>query len=395
MKVLHITPTYVPAYAHGGPIWSVHNMNKWLVKSGVDVTVYTTNLEGRKEMDVPLMREVIRDGVRVIYFPSKLFKLWEYSYEMHRALRNDIANFDIIHITSVFRSVSTLGAYYAKRAHVPYIISPRGTLMAEPLRLKNRAQKSLYINLIEKRNLKDASAIHFTTEEERREYKKLDIPMKYSFVVPNGLDLEEFEDVPEKMYFRKKLGISPEKRIILFLGRISWKKGFDTLIPAFQVVVKQYPGAVLVIAGSDEEGYRKTVEMLVLKHDLTKQVIFSGMLLGKEKLSAFRDADAFVLPSYAENFGMAVAEALFLKVPVVISEGVAIAQEIKNHNAGLVVKKDREEIARAIIEVLKNKSSRTTMGEKGHQFVKDSYSLPKLTDQLINEYNRVIKDYRP
>ena len=109
MKILHIVPTYVPAYRYGGPIKSVHYLNKWLVKKGIDVTVYTTNLNGDKLLNVPLNRETLINGVKVHYFPIT-WKSWEYSFALHQALAKNIKDFDLIHITSVFLSVSTLGA---------------------------------------------------------------------------------------------------------------------------------------------------------------------------------------------------------------------------------------------------------------------------------------------
>src|SRR5512146_3137686 len=113
MKILHIVPSYLPAYGYGGPIQSVHNLNKWLVKKGMDVTVYTTNIDGRKRLNVPTCEEVVLDGVKVRYFPIT-FAPWQYSSAMKAALEENAGGFDLIHITSVFLSASTLGAYYAK-----------------------------------------------------------------------------------------------------------------------------------------------------------------------------------------------------------------------------------------------------------------------------------------
>src|SRR3989344_2837409 len=151
MKILHIIPTYVPAFRYGGPILSVHNLNKWLVKQGVDVTVYTTNIDGKGTLDVPTNREVLLDGVKVYYFPITS-RVWQYSYELHRALAKNAGLFDLVHITSIFLSASSLGSYYAKKFNKPYIISPRGSLMKEPLG-KKPLKKNPYLSLIEKRNL--------------------------------------------------------------------------------------------------------------------------------------------------------------------------------------------------------------------------------------------------
>jgi len=149
MKILHIVPTYVPAYRYGGPIESVHNLNVGLVKAGADVTVYTTNIDGFGVLDMPLNREINMDGVKIWYFPIT-FRPWQYSYNLHKFLVKNAENFDLIHITSVFLSISTLGAYYAKKLKKPYVISPRGNLMISPLN-KGRMKwfkKWLYILFI-------------------------------------------------------------------------------------------------------------------------------------------------------------------------------------------------------------------------------------------------------
>lgn len=100
---------------------------------GVDVTVYTTAVNGPDDLDVPLGVPVDVDGVKVYYFPVKFLRSWFYSPGMHRAIKNNSRDFDLVHITSVFLSASTLGAYYARKFNIPYIISPNGSLMIIPL----------------------------------------------------------------------------------------------------------------------------------------------------------------------------------------------------------------------------------------------------------------------
>ncbi len=326
MRILHIVPSYLPAYSYGGPILSVHSMNKWLVKKGADVTVYTTNINGGSELDVPLNREVVIDGVKVFYFPLS-FRGWVYSGYMREALKKNVRNFDLIHITSVFLSASTLGAHYAKKFGRPYIISPRGSLMKEPLKRKNKVSKEIYIHLIEKRNLAGAAAIHFTAKNEETEYKEAGFPIAGSFIVPNGIDMESMNKEVPPGIFRNKFGIPADKKIVLSLGRLNWKKGFDTLIPIFREVAEKNPKAVLVIAGGDEGGYKKEIEKFITENGLGagEDVIFTGELLGDMKLAAFHESDLFVLPSYSENFGMAAGEVISLgSMPVILSSGTGI-----------------------------------------------------------------------
>ena len=386
MKILHIIPTYYPAVRYGGPIKSEHELNKWLVKKGADVTVYTTNLDGKGVSNVPLGNKVVIDGVKVYYFPIT-FRPWQYSFLLHRALAKNAINFDLIRITSVFLAASTLGAYYAKKFNKPYIISPRGSLMTETLK-KKFFKKKLYLKFIENRNLKD-TVIHFTTEMEKQEYFNSGLPMKDSIIIPNGIDNEEFSKKVPQGFFRNKFKILEDKKIVLFLSRLSWKKGFDTLIPAFAEVIKKEPKAVLVLAGGDDEGYKKNIQLLITNYQLQDKIIFTGMLAGDDKIAVYQDSDVFVLPSYSENFGNVVLEAAYFGLPIVVTKGVAVGLEFEKIGGGLVIDKDEHQLAEAILKILNNSDLAQKMGEKGKRLIKEKFLWPEITENFIKAYKLI------
>ncbi len=388
MKILHIVPTYFPAYRYGGPIKSVHELNKWLIKKGVEVIVYTTNVDGPDILNVPVNQPVDVDGVKVFYFKSS-FPRWFYSFKMHCAIVKNLKDFDLIHITSVFLAISALGSYYARKLNKPYVISPRGMLMKEPLKRKS-LKKNFYLSLIEKNNLAKASAIHFTAELEKEEYLKGNLPLKNSILVPNCFDSSEFDGAMTPGHLRRKFKISADKKIILFLSRLSWKKGLDTLIPAFAEVVKKEPDAVLVIAGGDDEGYKKNIQVLITNYQLQDKIIFTGLVRGKDKIAVYQDSDVFVLPSYSENFGNVVFEALYFGLPVVITKNVAVYPEIKRVGGGLVINKDVKELSKAILKILDSPADAKKMGEAGKKMVLNDFSPEKVADRLLNEYRKLL-----
>jgi glycosyltransferase involved in cell wall biosynthesis len=365
-------------------------LNKSLVKQGVDVTVYTTNLDARRVLDVPTGKETIVDGVKVWYFPAT-FRPWEYSRVMHRAIRDTVKDFDIVHVTSVFLSASTLGTYYARKYQKPHIISPRGSLMREPL-AHHALRKKAYLRLVEKRNLARAGAIHFTTPLEREEYEQEKLPLRKAFVIPNGLDVKEFGIRIPPDTFREKFCIAADRRIVLFLSRINWKKGLDTLIPAFAEIVKKEPKAILVIAGGDDEGYGTKVKLQVASCKLQDKVVFTGMLVGEDKIAAYHAADVFVLPSYAENFGMVIAEAMACGVPVVITPRVGLAPYVREARAGVVVEKDVAAVTSAIIRILGDSLSARAMGEAGRKLVVERFSMESVADAFLEAYNTLIRE---
>jgi glycosyltransferase involved in cell wall biosynthesis len=415
MKILHIVPTYLPAYRYGGPIKTVHELNKWLVKKGVEVTVYTTNIDGSGVLDAPVGKEAVIDGVKVFYFPAS-FRPWKYSRGLSQALAEHIKDFDIVHITSVFLAASAVGAYYARKHNKPYIISPRGSLMKEPLEkgfLKN-LKKKIYLFLIEKRNLTNAAGIHFTTEMEKEEYLKAGLPLKKAIVIPNGLDTEEFQsnDVRHRYIgFREKYGLGKDKKIVLFLSRLNWKKGFDALVPAFAEVIKKEPKAVLVLAGPDD-GYLKEILRIIkdvnqMTSDIQKlkpsifgtsdvqkienpNIIFTDMLLGDDKTAAYQESDVFVLPSYAENFGQVVVEAMACGLPVIITKNVGIAPSVEKAAAGIVIEKSVNQLTLAILKILSNPDLAKKMGEAGRKLVETEFSSEKVAEKWMEEYKSLI-----
>jgi glycosyltransferase involved in cell wall biosynthesis len=385
MKILHIIPAYFPTTHYAGPICVAHNLNKSLVENNNKVVVFTTNMDGNKCLSVPIGVPQFLDGVEVWYFPVNI-RFWFYSYKMHLAIRSRLKDFDLVHITSVFLAISTLGSFYARKFLKPHIISPHGSLMIEPLR-KFRLKKFLYLLFLEKRNLLGASKIHFTAGIEKREYKLSNLPMRDSFIIPNFLT--PIRNFPTAGNFRKEFGFEMDDKLVLSLSRLNWKKGFDTLIPAFKEVIKKNPKAKLIIAGEDEGGYKNKIEKSVIENKLQEFVFFVGELDGYKKTSAYLDSDVFVLPSYAENFAMTVLEAAQCSLPSVVTSMVGLAEDIKKNKAGLVVEKNVNIFAEAILDLISDENKRLEMG-KNSKLMSENFTPEKLAPLWGREYYSII-----
>jgi glycosyltransferase involved in cell wall biosynthesis len=391
MNILHIIPSYLPAYRASGPIVPTHLLNRSLVRGGAQVTVYTTNRDGRETLNVPCGEPVYLDGVRVWYFPASFPKRWDYSRELHRALAETTKEFDCIHITSVFLAASTLGAHYARKFERPYLISPHGSLMKEPLSMRKPLIKGAYLAAIERRNLAHAAAIHFTVPQEQEEYVAGGFPLTRGFVIPNSFDRDSMpEAVGGVAAFLKRFGIPADAEIVLSLGRINWKKGFDTLVPAFARLLAKRPRAILVIAGEDDGDYKKEVQRLIYEYRVARSVVFAGRVQGTERTAVFQAAHVFVLPSYSENFGMAAVEAMACGVPVVVSDKVGIAPYIARVGAGIVTKKNEDEVAHAAIALMRDPAAAREFGEKGKRLVASEFSAGKIAERFLAEYNRLV-----
>jgi len=389
MKVLHVITALPPR--SGGPTTVLKALTKQQAKAGLEVTICTTNVDhARAILDVPPNAPIREDGVTSWYF-SVDFRPLVVSRALWRWARQSLQTFDLVHIHGLYRFPPTYCARLARQQAIPYIIRPHGAL--DPyLYTKSSASvvlKRLYERWLDLPNLHNASAIHYTAEDERRLASFLELRSP-SFVVPNGIDWRPFEHLPERGAFRDAIGVGAAL-LVLFLGRLHHKKGLDILIPAFDQVRRGVTHARLAIVGPANDGYGDQVRDWVRARGLEQTVVFVEFVTGADVVQAYVDADLFVLPSYTENFGLTVVEAMACGLPVVISRHVNIHHDVAAEGAGLVTECDPDEVARAILELLNDPERRCSMGESGRRAAQSRYALPKLVDQLTEEYRHVIE----
>ncbi len=298
---------------------------------------------------------------------------------------------DILHIHAVWEEVQHQAAKLASRAGVPYLIRPCG--MLDPWCLnQSKWKKKLYLAWRLRHNLNRASAIHFTTEIER----DLVAPLKLkppAIVEPNGVDLQEFESLPQRGTFRAHHPEIGERPMLLFLSRIHHKKGLDLLIPAFAAMNERE--MVLVIAGPDSpDGYQKSVERMARDAGVADRVVFTGMLYGAERIEAMVDADLFVLPSYQENFGIVVVEALAAGTPVVISDQVNLHTEITGAGLGAVVPTEVAPLAAALEAWMNDPDRRRDAGNRAQRYVRERFDWREIARRWAERYQQILTGSR-
>ena len=197
MRILHVTPTYLPAYRYGGPIYSVHGLCKSLVKRGHAVDVFTTNVDGPYNSKVPIGIPVPVDGVKVYYFESKFLRRLYLSPRMAIALNKQIREYAVIHLHSIYLWPTWAAAQCAIRFNIPFVVSPRGMLIKNLIKNKSRLLKTAWIRLFERRNLEKAAGIHVTSPLEADEVRRFGFRLSNITIIPNGFDSEidqPFED---------------------------------------------------------------------------------------------------------------------------------------------------------------------------------------------------------
>jgi glycosyltransferase involved in cell wall biosynthesis len=381
LRILHVVPAYYPAVRYGGPIRSVHALCASLAGRGNQVSVYTTNIDGDRDSDVPLGTSVDMDGVSVHYFPVPALRRLCWSPGLARQFRRSVAEFDLVHLHSVFLWPTYIAARAAHRAGVPYVMSPRGMLVGDVIRNKSRFVKSAWIELIERRSLARAARLHVTADIEGDEAKALGLKLPEIVCVPNGVSW------PSR---HVSLAAGPfggvPRPYALFLSRINRKKGLDRLICAWKWV----PHLALIIAGNDEESYLPELKALAQSEGVAERLHFLGPVSDEHKWALYENAEMFVLPSYSENFGNVVAEAMAMACPVVITPEVGLAKLVDRVGAGVVTSGEPRALALAITQLHQNELQRKRLGAYGRQAALEHLSWEGVAVQMEVMYRRIL-----
>lgn len=330
MRILQVTPVFPPAYAYGGPPRSVYNLSKALVDRGHDVTVLTTDAKNATERVRNYENPEDLDGIETLRYRNLSNQLaWQNVHltPMLWARTHQLASeYDVVH-THGFRLFQTWNAHLAtRRVETPHVHQPRGSVP----RTNGSRQKQLFDRLFGRQVLAGAECVIASSESEASQFSSVHpVGDERIETVPNGIDLDEFDLLPEEGTFREEYGIDPEVPMVLFLGRLHERKGGDLLMSAFADLRDTYPEARLVFVGPDE-GARESLERQVDDYGLSDDVLFTGPLYDEAKLAAYRDADVFVLPSTDrhESFGNVVLEALACGTPVVVTDVCGVAESL-------------------------------------------------------------------
>ena len=381
MKVLHVIPWVSPV--RGGPALVVRMIAQSVADRGWDVDIATTDDNGPGRLNVPLGVPVIDRRVTYWYFPRQT-SFYNCSFPLATWLWNNLANYNLVHIHALFSYSSTVAAWIAAKRHIPYIVRPFGVLNRWGMQNRRPLLKRLSFRLCERNILEGAATIHYTSEQERQEAEQLDFRAP-SVIIPNPVDLPDSVGV-ERGRFRAKYPQLADKVIFLFLSRVDEKKGLDLLLPAFARVRTQFPQTALVIAGSGPATFVSDLQELSRRHKIETDVVWAGFVQGAEKNNALADADVFVLPSYSENFGVAAVEAMSFQLPLIVSDQVAIHDQITSCQAGLVTPCDVGALSDAMMKLAADPALRREMGQGGVSLARNAFQSEVVTRQLIELY---------
>ncbi len=365
-------------------------------QQGIDAVVATTNDHGDTTFSAPFgqriesgyIPELIGPSVPVWMFPrvlSPVAALREFAVAplMTPWLWGHVRDFDLVHIHAIFNYPTTVGMVMAKARGVPYVVRPIGSLCRWSLE-QGRKKKQLYLQSIGRGLLAASDALHFTTLQERQEALEAGFDGA-SFILPHGVLMPaKLDDARQRL--QAQLQIPADHRILLFLSRLHPKKGIEHLIDA----LAQMPDGkfTLVIAGSGESAYETAINQRIQTAGLNRQVRQVGFVSGEWKNCLLQGSDLFVLPSYSENLGIAVLEAMAAGLPVVTTPEVAIAPLIQHHQTGLVTDTPPS-LAAAIQHYLHHPELARRDGQNGQTLVETQFSWPTQAARLIEQYARL------
>lgn len=380
MHLVQLISHYVPAVRYGGPLQVAHGLGRAFVNEGHRVSVFTTNLQDESsDLDVPLGTCVDVDGVEVSYFPTKWSRYWGFAPEMADKASRSIAAADAVIVHFHYQYANYLGGKLARRHRKPYVIFAHGSFKTDAMARRSPWLKRSYLGLLERQNLDSARRIIFNAEEEKR----LSRFKERGTVIPNAIAPEDFAPMPERGLLRRQLGIPEDRLLFLFLGRVDFEgKGLDLLLAAFARLGAERSNAHLVFAGPDERNGVDSLQKRAIELGIESSLSVIGMVSGTDKLSALADADAFLLPSRSEGLSIALLEALYLGIPVLVTDQVGLHDQVLERGAGCVVPVSIEGVLGGLRQLLED-GRRMGMQGKAIPWIKKHHTWSAVSDQVL------------
>jgi glycosyltransferase involved in cell wall biosynthesis len=387
LRVLHVIPSFYPAWAYGGMPRCAYELCRALVHLGVEVTAWTTDA-----FDVTRRvpeREAVVDGISIRRFRNASNWLaYHRQLYLPRGLRKHarqhVGEFDLVHVHSHRHLLQPLVAQPARHGGVPYVFTGNGTV---PTIERYLSVKRVVDVLGARAFLHNAAACIAVSQAETEHYRSAGVRAERITVIPNGIRLDEFAALPRRGAFRRRHNLG-EVPLVLFVGKITPRKGVDVLLRA----LSRLPVDVcLVVAGNfmmPEQPIRQLVESL----GVSERVRFVGIVSGADKLSAYVDADVTAYPSADEIFGLVPFESLMCGTPVVVCDDSGCGEWTRAAGGGaLVPYGDPQALADALLRLLRNPSEREAYVGSGRRYIERHLGWEHIARQTLALYQSVTR----
>jgi glycosyltransferase involved in cell wall biosynthesis len=371
VKILHITPSYKPAFVYGGPIISIAQLCEAEVALGQVVKVSTTLANGVEELR--LNKDTI-EGVSVSYYQRWTGDHSHFSPGLLRRIFMQAPNYDIVHIHSWWNLVTIPAVFLAWIRGVKPILSPRGMLSPYTL---NQSRLKRYFHQIIGKWLLQNTILHATSQQELMEALEV-VPGWRHFVLPNIIEL------PEPGQYQAKSSNSDVFQII-FLSRIHPKKGIEFLLAVLAQL--EIPFHVQII-GEGELEYTSHLKQIAKSYGIDTKLDWLGWKEGAEKFEYLANSDLFVLPSYNENFANVVLESLSVGTPVMISNQVGLSDYVQSVELGWVIPLEKNLWVKALDEACLARQLREDIRIKALALIHQDFGAENLAKKYIEAYQK-------
>ncbi|HEY4198178.1 MAG TPA: glycosyltransferase [Mucilaginibacter sp.] len=379
MKILFITPSYKPAYIYGGPTVVISLLAESLVKSGHDVTVFTTTANGSEELDVKTNTEILLDGVKVYYFKRYTKDHSHISPGLWQKTYRDARKFDIVHLHTWWSTVVIISTLICKLLKVKTILSPHGMFCDYIINTRNRRLKRLFLRF--GKPLLRNTFLHVSSQMEWEETRHILNGICDGKIILNMVRLGDSKKTISKDH--------QPTMVVGFISRIEPKKGLELLIEALSKVNFDYR---LKIAGTGEQNYIDSLKALSVGLGNSDKLDWLGWKDNQEKFEFYSDIDLLALTSYNENFAVVVVESLSVGTPVLISENVGLSDYVLKNKLGFVTGiDDTSLIALKLDEVYQQKLERDEISQIAPQIIRSDFDETKLLKQYCEVYTTLAK----
>ena len=299
-------------------------------------------------------------------------------------LKGHLKEYDIVHLQDLISLQAVATTKYCKKYGIPYVLTTHGSM---PWLNKNNGINMIFNRFFGKKMIMGASKVLMLNRTEAMQCKAMGVSEDKIEIVPNGIDLSDYENLPERGAFRRKYSIRHDEKVVSYIGRLHKSKGIDLLVKAFADVSKELDDVKLVIVGPDD-GCQPALEELIESLKVNDKVLFTGFVTNEEKMAAFVDADVFATPNFL-GFPVTFLEACACGTPIVTTNKGDELDWIQN-KVGYVVDYDKNQLRDAIIKILSDEGLRRRFGEEGRKLVIDEFEWNKIVKRLEVLYETAI-----
>ncbi len=353
---------------YGGPAKSVPFLCKHLMALGVDTEIHSVKKYSKEknyiieENNIPWKnnRNSITDTLR-------------YSSTLKKGIKKSIVEETILHTQNQWNYPPYCAYLLHKKQNIPLICSIRGSMYSWSLE-QYKFYKKFFWYMFQHKMFQSANCIHVTEQNELKAIRDTGIKSPIA-LISNGIDLEEFNVLPDKISSKQAFNLSNNEKYILFMSRIHPKKGLDFLVKVWAQISKSYPNWKILVAGpvGDEAYYNKIIK-IINNSEINDKIIFLGMLDKKKRIQAYMASNLFVLPSHTENFGIVIAEALASGIPVITTRNTPW-EELETHNCGWWINLSESDLKETISKAINlDEAQLIEKGKNGIDLIKNKYS---------------------